>query len=125
MDMSQLALPKPPTRKLLKGRARRAESAWLRKMRAVVFARDGGCRAAGIGWCEGGLELAHLPPFRRSATRGQHHEQRHRPMGLVTLCSRHHSLEERHQLVAHFLSDQMANGSIQWRAETPAKAEQA
>jgi hypothetical protein len=41
------------TRKQIRGRARRAEAAWLRKMRAVVFARDGGCRAAGIGWCEG------------------------------------------------------------------------
>lgn len=104
------------TRKQIRGRARRAEAAWLRKMRAVVFARDGGCRAAGIGWCEGDLTLAHLPPWRRSQTRGLPHEDRHRPSRMVMLCVRHHNMEERHQLLAHFLSDQLANGSIRWEA---------
>jgi hypothetical protein len=109
------ACPKPEPRARTVNRRRRQDYAVLAKVRAAVFARDGGCRASTVPpGCFGRLTLAHLPPFRRSQTRGLHPESRHCPIGLVCLCARHHEMEERHQMTAVYLTESMANGPILW-----------
>lgn len=123
MDTSQLAHPKGKTRTQLKGRRTRAEAKTLAEVRAEVFARDGGCRirksgptvgivVEGYGACAGELELAHL--FRRSASRGMPPTVRHNTATAVCLCTKHHGMEERHELAWAYMTPLRADGYMRW-----------
>jgi len=93
MDTSQLPLAKPEPRARTKRRKDQHEAAVIKAVRAACVERDGYCRlfGAGLGTCRGESEMAHLPTWRRSATRGQDAEQRHTTVGVVMLCTTHHN----------------------------------
>lgn len=96
--------PKPEPKKRQKARGKRAEQKVEKAVRAACVLRDGGCRIASIpGWasfgaCDGPLEWAHLPNYRRSKTRGQPPEDRHCTAGSVMLCRHHHGMLDTHQM---------------------------
>lgn len=92
MDTSKLNFRKPEPRARIKARKDRREAQVISRVRAECQERDGYCRlfGAGLGTCRGESELAHLPQWRRSATRGQPAEQRHTTVGAVMLCGGTH-----------------------------------
>jgi len=97
MDMthSSFANPKPAkTRKQVKAKKDRSETAVKQLVRAIVSQRDGDCRFQnlGLGPCSGESEWAHVKKYRRANTRRQPPEQRHKTVGTLMACSRHHDL---------------------------------
>lgn len=90
----------------------------IKKVRAEVFDRDQGCRFPQEGRddqpCYGPLEWAHLPEYRRSRTMGQDPMHRHTTSGTVCLCRLHHGLLDRNRMRVVVLSDEGANGQLQW-----------
>ena len=118
-DARGLPLAKGPTRKQLKARAKRQESAVATKVRETVDLRDGYCRLAlaqvQFGQCAGPSTWAHLT--RRSATRGMAPEQRHSTETSVKLCTRHHEMEERHRIRHEAMTLRGADGPLRWVGE--------
>ena len=86
-----IAVPKPPSRKLVKGRKDRAEAKVKRSVRAKCVERDGFCRLLGCGPCSGVSEWAHLGDKKRARTRGMAPEIRHTTAGSFMACTGHHA----------------------------------
>lgn len=95
-DTRRLGNWKPEPMARTKAREDRQEAAVIQRVRAAVLEREGhACRLARTpvhGVCFGELELAHLPKWRRSATRGKPAEERHCTQGCVMLCTHAHNL---------------------------------
>jgi hypothetical protein len=119
-------LPKPVTRRRLKGRQARAEAQVKRKIRAVCVQRDGHCRAGGFNglkdqrselfWpnCSYQSEWAHLHSRRRSKTRGQAPEIRHDTRHSLMLCRFHHAEYDQHRLQITDLSRKGCDGPLKF-----------
>ncbi len=115
--MAILPISKGPTRKTLKGRKKRAEARVVSDVRPKVVNRDGYCRAGGklMGPCEGESEWAHLGDHKRSKTRGMPPEERHTTKGSCMLCTKHHGMEERHEMDVEMLTDDGADGPMSFQ----------
>lgn len=107
-----------PSRKRLKGRKDRAEAKVKKQVRAEVEARDGYCLVLKLGLpgCKGRSTWAHLNGHRRSQTRGMAPERRHDTRFSAMLCQRHHKQEEDGKYQVVYLTDQYADGPVQWAA---------
>lgn len=115
MDYSQSALSKGRTRRQLKATRDRLEAKVKRDVRAACVERDGGCRLAECGRCEGAIEWCHLGEWKRSKTRGMAPEERHSTRGSFMACTHHHQLYDRGELVIEYGPDG-ANGPLTvWR----------
>lgn len=127
-----MILPKPVTRKTLKGRKQRAERAVKQRIRALCVERDGNCRIESLKWgdviepslirehwCSMTMysEWAHLPPRRRSQTRGMEPDYRHTTTHTIMLCQKHHAMEEAHALKVEYLSDSGCDGPLRFTVE--------
>lgn len=109
------AAPKPVKRATVKARATRHARAVVTDVRAAVVERDGMCRVpARLGPCQGVLEWAHMPDFRRSKTLGQPAEARHTSEGSFMCCTRHHAMLDQHQLTVTALTDRGADGTLRF-----------
>ena len=111
-------LPKGKTRRQLKARKDREEAKVIKRVRAIVAARDGYCRLyvavpelIPFGWCGGESEWAHLEGHRRFQTRGLPAEQRHSSTGSIMLCTNHHHAYDRHRFYIHG-SPKLADGPL-------------
>ncbi len=99
IDYSILAQPKGPTRKKLKARKDRKESAVKKSVREECVDRDGLCRFATfrdevieiVGPCRGRSEWMHLGDKKRARTRGMDPEVRHTTEGSLMGCTKHHA----------------------------------
>lgn len=109
-------LLKGPTRKQIKARLKRREAAVVKAVRAACVERDQSCRLAGFYVrCQGALQWCHMEGKRRHQTRGLPPEERHSLVWTVMLCARHADLEERHVVRMCYLTDEGANGAMEWR----------
>jgi hypothetical protein len=107
------ACPKPEPRRKVKARAQRAEQTVKRRIRALVAARDGYCRVAGmLKGCDGVSEWAHLEDQRRSLTRGMAPAERHTTRFTAMLCTAHHRQYDAHKFRLQFLTYECADGPI-------------
>jgi hypothetical protein len=123
--------PKPTPKK--KGAKARLDKKHADKVRQEVMDRDGGCRfpadpkqpnlggvpRLNLLQCDGPLEWAHLPDWRRSRTMGQAPEERHTTAGSMMLCRRHHTMLDQNQLMILFTGQLEgtscgADGPISW-----------
>lgn len=90
----------------------------IAQVRAACVERDGDCRLAGMGFgaCRGESEWAHLPQWRRSATRGQPATARHTTIGTVMLCASHHAMLDGKQYPRLYVEHGIegANGPMKW-----------
>ena len=118
--------PKPESRKRTKGRKDRTERAVRQSVRAQCVERDGDCRVDSFvgderpkypGPCGGASEWAHRKGHRRSQTRGQAPEIRHTTTHSLMLCTRHHQMEERGELVVKPLTDRGCDGPLRFEVK--------
>lgn len=109
------AVPKGELRRLVKGRADRAETKVAQQVRAAVDTRDGDCRLRSIGFgpCGGESEWAHLEESKRARTRGMPADVRHSTAGSCKLCTTHHRRYDA-GMRAEYLSRKGADGRIAW-----------
>lgn len=117
IDYSLFKFKKPETRKRQKGRKDRHESEVKKAVRANVAARDGYCRIQRMfsSPCFGPSEWAHLPAYRRSATKGRAAEERHTTGGTIMLCRHHHDMLDgriRPKLNVEMLTAREADGLL-------------
>ncbi len=101
------SFPKPGwNQKQSRATKRRQDAKVAKSVRDVCVDRDGYCRLSRpgvlvslvefvLGPCRGPSEWAHL--VRRSQTRGQSAERRHRSSTSLILCRSHHQAEEAHR----------------------------
>ncbi len=102
INYNVLAQPKGVPRKLAKARSDRAEAKVIKRVRAIVEARDGRCRLYWDAWssvCDGPSEWAHFGDKKRFKTRKMSPEQRHTTAGSLMLCRKHHADYDQGRLV--------------------------
>lgn len=111
--------PKPrPVRKKqgpvarYRAKRKRADDAVRLEIRRRCVLRDGYCKFAIMGGCDGPSEHAHLGRHKRARTRGMDPTDRHTMEGSCMLCERHHGLEERGTLQLAMFGELGANGPI-------------
>jgi hypothetical protein len=75
-----------------RAKRRRAEAPVAKKVREKCVERDGHCRLAPLGGCEGPSEWSHIGANKRARTRGMKPERRHTTAGSMMLCRKHHGL---------------------------------
>ena len=123
MARAAMKFPKPEPKK--KGAKARADKKVADRVRLEVFDRDGGCRfphglpstalqVSQLAVCEGPLEWAHLPDWRRSRTVNQDPEDRHTTAGSMVLCRRHHEMLDQGQLDIRPTATFGADSVIEW-----------
>lgn len=97
-----MKFPKPPTRKTVLDRKRRANRAWIRHIRERVIGRDQGCRACRYlkTRSDGVLHMHEL--IYRSKTRGQAIDKRINTANCLMLCALHHQAVHAKRLAIHF-----------------------
>jgi hypothetical protein len=116
------AVPKPETRKRIKGRKVRAEAKVKKFTRAKCVERDDYCRLMRdnllavqlFDACGGPSQWAHLEDKKRARTRGQAPEMRHTRAGSLMLCEKHHT-DYDHGRIKIGLSPAGADGPLRWR----------
>lgn len=109
------ALPKPEPRRKVKARAARHERAVVKRVRAVVAARDGYCRLKDgpFGPCRGASEWNHLE--KRSLTSRRAAERRHRTENTAMFCSDHHRQIDEHTIRVTALTIFGADGPLRFK----------
>lgn len=117
-----LAIPKGPTRRELKGKLDYRERQIIQRNRAHCVRRDGdtGCRigywgelaVALFGECMGTPEWNHFR--RRSKSRGEPPEERHSTEVTGMLCGRHHDMVDLHQIEFEYLTEKRADGPMKF-----------
>lgn len=122
----QLAFPKGPTRKTMKGRKTRAEALVKRLTRALCVVRDGDCRVFNFKGgadrldlalrsdCSGQSQWAHFGAHKRARTRGMAPLQRHTTAGSLMLCARHHRQYDAGKLKIRALTDRGCDGPLEF-----------
>jgi hypothetical protein len=112
------AVPKPIPRKVERQRKRRAESAWVKTVRAQVVARDRDCRACReMGTTpDRTLPLQMHELLYRSQTRGLPMQERVNTRVSVLLCSRCHRELHEKRLSVHIADVlQGADGTLMFK----------
>lgn len=113
-----MSFPKPEPLKRTKARKARTEAKVIAQVKLAVMERDGSCRMAvtGVGACAGVLDWAHLPQWRRSATRGKPATERHTTQGTVLLCRKHHEMLDGQRAPRMFVEHgpDGADGLLKW-----------
>jgi len=107
---SSLNRRKPGPTARSRAKRRRAEMAYAAVIRAVCVERDGYCRFAPLGNCEGVSEWAHIGDKKRARTRGMKPEQRHTTGGSMMLCKRHHQQYDDGLRTIEFTTERGADG---------------
>jgi hypothetical protein len=120
-----MMFPKGRTRRQEKDAAARREAKVKKEVREECVHRDGYCRLRGLpdvvalvfGKCEGASEWAHMTEKRRSRTVGQAPEKRHCVEGSLMLCTRHHTMYDRSQLLIEAVdAARGARGLLRYKA---------
>lgn len=83
---------KPGPTARARAKRRRKERPIIQSVRAQCVERDGYCRLALFGDCDGPSEWMHLEGKKRARTRGMAPEARHTTSHSMMGCSKHHAL---------------------------------
>lgn len=95
-----------------RAKRRRAEAPALTACRLHANRRDGACKLAVLGGCQGPTALMHLRPRTRAQTRGMPPEYRHSVEYTMNGCERHHRLYDDRKIELAMFADLGANGPI-------------
>lgn len=113
---TRLSKPKGPTARY-RAKRKRADDAHRLGIRAACVLRDGYCKFAILGGCQGLSEHCHLGEKKRARTRGMDPEIRHTMEGSCMACTFHHHEEEQGRLKLSMFPYVGANGPmvVRWR----------
>lgn len=121
--MTHQTNPKPTPRRILKARAKRAESALVPLVREQCVDRDGYCRLAGVarfGPCSGPSQWAHHHEKSRAKTRNMAPEERHDRRWTFMMCQGHHEdglyAYDLNRMDIEMLTERGADGPMQFTA---------
>ncbi len=117
VDWSLFDNPKGPTVRELKDAKQKKEKYVAARIRKQVFRRDPACVIPeDPRWPhEGPDEWAHMEEGTRARTRGNPPEIRHTSRLSCRLCRAHHFAYDRGALRPTFLTEDGADGPIEWR----------
>jgi len=119
IDWNGFGFPKGETSLERRNREQKQERAVKTRVRAIIFRRDPACMVPeDPRWPHGGPdEWGHLEEGRRTKTTGQDPEERHTTALGCRICRTHHRMydgQQRPRLSLVFLTEDQADGAIEW-----------